>query len=370
MTLIELTAVMSILSVLAEAMMSAVLIAAHAMPEQNQAASDTTAAMDALDQLADELTYATSVTTLSATEIVFTVADRGHGAAGPETIRYAWSGPGAPLRRQYNGGVLHSVVESADGFSITAFPAVRPLAAAPRVLLIVTTAATQSLTPNESSRRNLLESWGFSVSLMTGDQVATNLSSVVATTDVVYVPADVNLMAPGAADVRVGVVIESCAVNAALGISSDCTTTPSGAMTVEDDEHEILSVFELGEALSLTVSAQPLTQIVSPPASADVLGRLSGSRIVLVGYEIGSKLTTGAAAKARRVRLPWGLNATAPFPIAQLTENGRTILRRGLVWASANPVIPRVRIGIQPSGTATAMETEVMLLNQPRDPRP
>lgn len=371
MTLVELVAGIAVMSILAGAMMSAMIIASHAMPERNAVHDHAVSAMDAVDRLAEELTYATAITSLSGREIIFTVADRGDDPVGAETIRYAWSGsPGAPLVRQYNGGTSQTLVDRAAAFSITPTPTVKPVSAAPRVVMVVADEAI--LGSHDQARLNLLQSWGFDVQLMSDDRAATDLSAAVPYTDVVYFTSDIgNVFNWTIPDVRVGAVIECCSVSVSYGISLNCSTVPYAFMTVVDNQHEILAPFSAGANLSLTTSSQALAKAITPATDAKVLGRLTSVADVLVALEIDKEPITGGRAKARRVRLPWGTIYSSIFPFAQTTEDARTILRRSLVWASATPAIARARIALQPDDLgASAIETEVVLLNQPGDPRP
>lgn len=124
-TLVELTISTAIMAVLMVGMMSAVLIASRALPNDNSLTSLVVRTGDVAAQMASELYVATSITENTPTAITFTVSDRGHGAAGPETIRYAWSGvAGDPLQRQYNGAtavdVLHDVQEFTLAYDLIA----------------------------------------------------------------------------------------------------------------------------------------------------------------------------------------------------------------------------------------------------------
>ncbi len=371
MTLVELIASPVITGVLAAAMMSAMVIAGHALPESKPAEERALAAADALELLASELTFATAITTLTDRDIVFTVADRGHAPPGAETIRYVWSGAvGAPLHRQYNGGPAEAVVDRVGNLVLTPRPALKELTTAPRVLMVV--ADEVSKTPNDQGRQSLLESWGFSVQLMSDDRAAADIGAVVPNIDVVYLSGDIgNVAGFTLPDVRVGVLIESCSGNAVFALSSDCVSKSDKDLIVLDNQHEILTPYTLGAEVSLTGSSDTLAEATGLAPGIQRLGQSKTGGDSLFALDLGGELVTGSFAKARRVRLPWGTSYAAPFPFSQLTAEGQTILRRSLAWVSATPVLAGVKVSVLPDDPgAAAVETDILILNQPRDLRP
>lgn len=114
---------MFIMVVVMGGLTSALVLAAHALPGGQSTTQTRTGVSEALDGLAAELLYATSVTKSPGPAVTravtFTVADRNHGDPGPETIRYAWAGTeGDPLTRQYNGGTTVVVLENVALFEL------------------------------------------------------------------------------------------------------------------------------------------------------------------------------------------------------------------------------------------------------------
>ena len=119
-TLVELVASMVVMIILMLGMGSAMTLATRAIPDGKSSMEIATDSRNVLDRMTEDLLYATSVTEKTANAITFTVADRGHGAAGPETIRYAWSGtPGDPLTLEYNGAVAASLLDDVQEFALT-----------------------------------------------------------------------------------------------------------------------------------------------------------------------------------------------------------------------------------------------------------
>jgi len=117
-TLMELVVAMAILSVLLVGAGSAVMLTRRAMPDGKKGTAAALCAAGAMDRLAGDLFYATSIFTASPGEITFLVEDR-NGDGSSETIRYYWSGtPGAPLVRQVNGGTEATLLDGVQEFRL------------------------------------------------------------------------------------------------------------------------------------------------------------------------------------------------------------------------------------------------------------
>jgi type II secretory pathway pseudopilin PulG len=118
-TLVELVASMAVMGILLGASASIMLITSHATPRLENPVGALLANSQALDQLARDLSCALEVSEHERNAITLTVPDRGHGNAGPESIRYAWAGGvGDPLTREYNGSKPVSIVGHAHEFRL------------------------------------------------------------------------------------------------------------------------------------------------------------------------------------------------------------------------------------------------------------
>ncbi|MDI1289673.1 MAG: prepilin-type N-terminal cleavage/methylation domain-containing protein [bacterium] len=118
-TLVELVVAMGITSLLLVGMGSAIMMASRAMPPKIDPTSAALAAGSVANTLAEDLRHATAFSLRTATAVEFTVPDR-TGDSTPEVIRYEWSGtPGAPLRKQFNGGAWTDVVSSIQSLALT-----------------------------------------------------------------------------------------------------------------------------------------------------------------------------------------------------------------------------------------------------------
>ncbi|MGD2108927.1 MAG: hypothetical protein PVI86_06000 [Phycisphaerae bacterium] len=120
-TLVELVAGLAISAVLITALASSLTLASRAIPDPQSRVAAQLDAVYATEQIAADLHCAQAFATTASNSVVFTVADRDPVAhAGPETIRYSWSGtPGDPLVWRYNTDSPVDLVEDVQEFTLT-----------------------------------------------------------------------------------------------------------------------------------------------------------------------------------------------------------------------------------------------------------
>jgi prepilin-type N-terminal cleavage/methylation domain-containing protein len=110
-TLAELVVALAVMSILMLGLASAILVASHALPDEQRPTSRIVETAWVADQIVEELRSAIWIRERTDTSIELTVADRNSDGAA-ESIRYAWSGTeGEPLTRQYNGGSAVELLE-------------------------------------------------------------------------------------------------------------------------------------------------------------------------------------------------------------------------------------------------------------------
>jgi hypothetical protein len=115
-TLMELVVAMSASAVLLGGLGSVMFIASQAAYTPSAATSRIDAA-EIVNQIANDLRYATLVIQQTPQILEFVVADR-NGDGTAEKIRYDWSGiAGAPLRKTINGNTSVNVLDSVNSFS-------------------------------------------------------------------------------------------------------------------------------------------------------------------------------------------------------------------------------------------------------------
>ncbi len=118
-TLVELVMSVAVATVLLGGTASAVLLAGRALPDGDSLLELRLRSETVVNRLALDLLCAESFPLRTATGLEFTVADRGHGVAGAETIAYSWSGtPGDPLTRRYNSGTAVDLLADVQNFEL------------------------------------------------------------------------------------------------------------------------------------------------------------------------------------------------------------------------------------------------------------
>ena len=209
------------------------------------------------------------------------------------------------------------------------------------VLMVVPDAA--SLTAQQDARRILLESWRYTVSLISHTATQVQFDTALAGTDAVYVVRDVTDTALGTklTFAPVGLVTEmqkSNEVTDELGLGNlPVGTYTSAAVNVTNDTHYITDSYPTGN-LAICGSSQNLCKVTKVGVGAEILALRPGSPdITMIAYEAGAELydtgpvLPGTPAPARRVMLPWGDNS---FDFNSLTADGQTILKRSLAWVA------------------------------------
>jgi prepilin-type N-terminal cleavage/methylation domain-containing protein len=370
-TLAELVASMAILTILMGAMTSVIVVASHAIPDAEDPVQTKLATMDVVDQIGRELYYATTITESTATAMTFTVPDRGHGAAGPETIRYAWSGtPGDPLTRQYNGGTVVNLSTGVQSFSFSLSRRVGELQDMPSVLLMVNNDVTPSA--QDLAKQSIMESWGFMVQLSSVQRTLAEQRVILQTSDVIYLAKDISTV-PAIMSIvpNVGIVCEESSLYPDVGISTSSTWGLVDSIEILDNTHEITKPFALGllKIFSTKDIAAYAWQTIAPGGQILADDSFFGDK-TLIAIELDGILSTGASAPARRVSLPWGKDAGAgTFDFSNVNNNGLTIMRRAITWASAPIIVSGMSVTMQVgTDSRNRAQTHVQLLNTPRAP--
>jgi|GEM_PF-1211474 len=335
-TLIELIVSMGTASFILGGLSSSLYIASRGLDQDGTALRAE--ADQVLDKFLADVEHAISFSERTTNAVTFTVPDR-DGNGLPDTIRYAWSGtPGAPLTYEYNGSAAETIAADVQIFnlaaltrSMTAPPLVMPPVLGGSNLLLVVTTPT-SPTSQESARKTLLESWGYTVTLIDDGDSQANYDAAVAANDVAYISEEINSADLGTKlkEATIGVVNGEIELTDEFGFSSDKTWPFAADVTIADNTHYITKQFATGP-LTISSASQSMIAVsgtLSP--GLQVLGGY-GSEQTLVCLAPSAGLYGGGTAAGRRVQLPWGGGA---FDINLLTYDGRTLLKRSIEWAA------------------------------------
>ncbi len=364
-TLVELTMSMAIMTILMGTMTSVIVVASHAIPDSQDPITKKIKAMEIVDLMASEIFYANAITEASVNSVTFTVADRGHGAAGPETIRYEWSGtPGDPLTRQYNGGTVTTIIDDVQLFTLVFTASTKPLQGAPKVLLVV--GDDVSLNAQDLAKQALIESFGFSVQIVAASRSVAEFSPLIASHDVMYISNQITKadILNKSLDLAIGIITEKRKLYDDLGIAAKPSWDDLDRVHLIDNTHEITSPFAIGEVI-ICDSTQQLNYITKTKHApglqilADWAGWPELSVLDLEAEQYG-----GGTAKGRRVQLPWGDSTN--FDTNSLNTDGLTIMRRAIAWAAARVVYTGARIDLQLNGVSVAARSQVSILNKPK----
>ncbi|MDJ0793003.1 MAG: DNRLRE domain-containing protein [Woeseiaceae bacterium] len=200
------------------------------------------------------------------------------------------------------------------------------------LLMVVEDAS--NLSSQEVTKKDLLESWNYTVSVLDDSDSQANFDAAVAANSVAYVPEDINsgALSTKLRGAAIGVVIEEEKITDEFGISTGETTFTESSIDITDNTHYITEPFGLG-TIAFATSSQPVGGRAGTlaPGLAVLAERPSSSTSMLDVLETGAALADTGTAAGRRAKLPWGGN---DFDINSLTDAGRTIMRRSLDWAA------------------------------------
>lgn len=355
------------MTMLIGAMTSVIVIAGHAIPSNEDPQQQRLAAMGAVDQIAGDLFYADAISEATATGVTFTVPDRGHGAAGAETIRIAWSGtPGDPVTRQYNDGTPMPMCAGVQQLSLSFETDTTPLNTPPQILFVVANAG--SLSAGDIARKNTMENWGFAVAGISGTATVDELNAAADACDIVYVVQGVDPTGLGSfvESVPRGVVNELPTLYERVGVSPNGTWTTATSLNIINNTHEITSVFSLGAVSILSSSDSMAISVNAPAGGTTVLGQEAGlGNTALQVIDAGGAVYTGGPAPSRRVGLPWA--GKISFDFNKVNSDGLTLMRRAIKWAGAPVGVVGVSISLTLQADVTRpIETTVPILNRPR----
>ena len=207
-------------------------------------------------------------------------------------------------------------------------------AAAPGVLMVVANAS--NLTTQEEAKKTLIESWGYTTSVLSDQSSGSVYDAAVAVNDVVYVGEDVASSSVGTklVDAPIGVITEEANLSDEFGLSSTISWGNGSMLDIDDNSHYITLPFATGP-LQILDNASSLADLSGTPAPGlEVLGS-TGAGPLLATLEASAEMIDSSAAAGRRAYLPWGGN---DFDLANLTADGETIFKRSLEWGVQPPL--------------------------------
>ncbi len=199
-----------------------------------------------------------------------------------------------------------------------------------KVLFVVPDAGSPG--SQDTAKQALMESWDYTVSMITASAPQTDFDAAVAAADVAYVSEEIVSTDLGTKlrAATIGVVNEESALVDEFGIAATREGYAATAIQIIGNSHYITAPFSIGP-LTIAASDAELNRLTGSPAPGlDVLAD-SSAKETLVTLDPGDQLFDGGTAAGRRVQLPWG---TDNFDINSLNADGLTLMQRALEWGA------------------------------------
>jgi len=204
-----------------------------------------------------------------------------------------------------------------------------------------------SLASEDQARKELIESWGWNVTLIDASDSQEDFDQAVAENDVVFVVENVSSgnVNDKLTEAPIGVVTEESYLVDDLGIGADGMHYDGTTITIHDNTHYITEVFSANQDVTLVNSTQELGAVsgLYPIGLLPLGKKYNDTEPALGAMDAGQTLQDGTVSTARRVVLPWAGN---DFDFDEVTEDTKTILKRSLYWASLSPVVTANQVGL------------------------
>ena len=221
----------------------------------------------------------------------------------------------------------------------------------PRNLLFV--AGSTTPTAQDQLRIDLIESWGYAVTVIDDDDTHANYDTALADVDIAYIAGSGSSAAVGTklTAATVGVLSEDIGLVDELGFAEPLFVKKNSQhINVIDDAHYVTSGFSLGALQLYSYVPEIWTVSGALAPGLQVLGETQDAGNTfppgLAVLETGAELYGGGFAAGRRVQVPW---AQGSFDFTALNADGQTIMQRALEWA-------------QGAGAAAASESVLLVV--------
>ncbi|MFN0131796.1 MAG: LamG domain-containing protein [Phycisphaerales bacterium] len=205
-----------------------------------------------------------------------------------------------------------------------------PVTTAATILFVVVNSG--SLDAQESAKKSLMESWGYTVVPISESASAGDYATAALTSSVCYVSetaVSTNVSTKLTA-FTIGVVTEESSISDELGMSTSMTTFTGAQIDIINTSHYITSTLASG-VLTIFSAGQPVRYLSGTLGVITTLGyQPSTTNPTLAVMERGDTLTPNGTAAGRRVYLPFG---NTGYDVNSLTADGITIMRRSIEWA-------------------------------------
>ncbi len=195
-----------------------------------------------------------------------------------------------------------------------------------------------NITAEDVIKRSILESWGYTVTLIDDNDNQATFNSAFANNDVIYVSdtSDSNTVGTKLSNATIGLVNEEGSLNDELGISTSKASYVVKNITIEDTSHPITQIFSASSIPIYALDMEGLTATGTLATDGQTLGKIN-SEPGLFAIDPGGILADGSStAPTGMVLLPVG-TSQKNFNWDYLNNNGRLIVQRSIEWAKDNP---------------------------------
>ena len=207
---------------------------------------------------------------------------------------------------------------------------------------------------HEISQQSLLESWGYSVNLISDDDPQATYDSAFGGNDVVYMTGSAIVTQVGTklSNAPIGVVNNNGQLNDELGISSTRGRPIGTGIDVTDNSHYITTPFAAGALPVYTAAMKGLTATGTLAPGLQTLAQWGGATSLAV-LDQGATQVGGGPSPARRVVLPFGRAEGSNQDWRHVNSNGHLIVQRAIAWASGLTASPVDTITLSTDSAAT-----------------
>ncbi|MDH3629517.1 MAG: DNRLRE domain-containing protein [Gammaproteobacteria bacterium] len=197
------------------------------------------------------------------------------------------------------------------------------------LLMVVINPTT--LVAEDQKAKDLFESWGYTVSVISESANQSTYDSLIALNDVVFISETVNSNSVGTKLVNapIGVVSQDGDYNPDLGLAPGASLKIGGDIDIVSTDHYITQPFAVGTHRIYTADMEQAIVSGSLTADQQTLAENAGDGSLVV-LDRGDAMEGGGTAAGRRVILPLGTRYR--FDWDYLNANGRLLVQRALAW--------------------------------------
>lgn len=200
--------------------------------------------------------------------------------------------------------------------------------------LLMVVVDPDNLSGTEETREDLIESWGWNVTLISAAASQADFNVEVAASSVAYVSMEISDSDLGTKlrNAGIGIVNENLGLVDDFGFSTSWWSAKVNKIKIIDNTHYITDGLSPGD-LIIFDSRQVVGYLDLQPAPDLHILAIFGNiwKKALATLEPGDTLADGGTAAGRRVQLPWGGDG---FNFDSVIDNGQNLMKRAIEWAA------------------------------------